>query len=100
MKLRTVLIRLIHQLSTYSWSAIEQTLRGVESSLTLYTTGSSLVYQPDKHVKNNHIRKQPVKNKVDLKNRLTFALDSLQQNTRRIISFFHMSDTKYTSGVA
>jgi len=34
-----------------------------------------------------NIGKQPVKNKVDLKNRLTFALDSLQQNTRRSFHF-------------
>jgi hypothetical protein len=27
-------------------------------------------------------------------------LDSLKQNTRRIISFFHLPDTKYAAGVA
>jgi hypothetical protein len=27
-------------------------------------------------------------------------LDSLKQNTRRIISFFHLQDTKYAAGVA
>ena len=55
-------------------------------------------FNPDEQVwnevKSNRVGKQPVKNKVDLKNRLTFALDSLQQNTRRIILFFHMPDTK------
>ena len=61
-------------------------------------------FNPDEQVwnevKNNRIGKQPVKNKVDLKDRLTLALDSLKQNTKRIISFFHMPDTKYASGVA
>jgi transposase len=61
-------------------------------------------FNPDEQVwneiKNNRIGKQPVKNKVDLKDRLTFALDSLKQNTKRIISFFQMPDTKYASSVA
>ena len=61
-------------------------------------------YNPDEQVwnevKNNRIGKQPVKNKEDLKARLTSALDSLKQNTRRIISFFHLPDTKYAAGVA
>lgn len=46
-------------------------------------------------IKNNHIGKQPVKNKLDLKNRLTKALDSVQNNVNRIINFFHMPDTIY-----
>ncbi|MDO9105454.1 MAG: hypothetical protein Q7U57_10885 [Methylovulum sp.] len=62
------------------------------------------LYNPDKQVwnevKNNRIGKQPVKNKEDLKARLTSALDSLEQNTRRIISFFHLPDTQYAAGVA
>jgi hypothetical protein len=41
-----------------------------------------------------------VKNKEDLKARLTSALDSLKQNSQRIISFFHLPDTKYAAGVA
>jgi hypothetical protein len=35
-----------------------------------------------------------------LKVRLTAALDSLKQNTKRIISFFHLPDTLYAAGVA
>jgi transposase len=61
-------------------------------------------YNPDEQVwnevKNNRIGKQPVKNKDDLKARLTSAFDSLKQNTQRIISFFHLPDTKYAAGVA
>jgi hypothetical protein len=59
-------------------------------------------FNPDEQVwneiKNNRIGKQPVKNKVDLKDRLDFVLDSLKQNTKRIISFFHLPDTKYACG--
>lgn len=61
-------------------------------------------YNPDEQVwnevKNNRLGKQPVKNKKDLKMRLTSALDSLKQNTQRIISFFHLPDTKYAELVA
>lgn len=60
-------------------------------------------YNPDEQVwnevKNNRIGKQPVKNKADLKVRLTSALDSLKQNTQRVISFFHLPDTQYAASV-
>jgi transposase len=46
-------------------------------------------------IKNNRIGKQPVKDKKDLKKRLFSALGSLQKNTKRILSFFQLSDTKY-----
>lgn len=60
-------------------------------------------FNPDEQVwneiKNNHIGKQPVKNKADLKERLTSALDSLKQNTKRIVSFFFTQDTTYAANV-
>jgi transposase len=46
-------------------------------------------------IKNNRIGKQPVKDKKDLKKRLFSALGSLQKNTKRILSFFQLADTKY-----
>lgn len=56
-------------------------------------------YNPDEQVwneiKNNRIGKQPVKDKKDLKDRLYSALGSLQKNTKRILSFFQLPDTKY-----
>jgi len=56
-------------------------------------------FNPDEQVwneiKNNRIGKQPVKNKVDLRERLVSALDSLKQNTKRVISFFSTPDTRY-----
>ena len=61
-------------------------------------------FNPDEQVwneiKNNRIGKQPIKNKVDLKDHLTVALDSLKQNTQRVVLFFHMPDTKYASDFA
>jgi len=57
---------------------------------------------PDEQVWNemkiNRIGKQPVKNKMDLKRRLYSALSSLQKNTKKILSFFLLPDTKYASG--
>jgi len=61
-------------------------------------------YNPDEQVwneiKNNYIGKQPIKTKVDLKNRLTAAMDSLKENTKRVISFFKLPRTKYAGSVA
>lgn len=48
-------------------------------------------------IKNNRIGKQPVKDKKDLKKRLRAALRSLQKNTKRVVSFFHLPDTKYAA---
>jgi len=60
-------------------------------------------YNPDEQVweevKVNRIGKQPVKDKKDLKKRLHAALKSLQKNTKRIISFFHLPDTRYAAQV-
>ncbi len=50
-------------------------------------------------IKNNQLGKQPIKNKPDLKKRLSAALKSLQHRTRRIISFFELPDTQYANNV-
>jgi transposase len=64
----------------------------------------SPAYNPDEQVwnevKNNSIGKQPIRNKEDLKSRLIEAMDSLKDNTKRIISFFQLPRTKYAAGVA
>ena len=56
-------------------------------------------FNPDEQVwneiKTNRIGKQPVKDKKDLKKRLYSALGSLQKNTKRILSFFQLPDTRY-----
>jgi transposase len=50
-------------------------------------------------IKTNHIGKQPVKDKKDLKKRLYSALGSLQKNTQRILSFFQLPDTRYAAQI-
>jgi transposase len=59
---------------------------------------------PDEQVWNeikiNRIGKQPVKDKKDLKKRLYSALGSLQKNTKRILSFFQLPDTRYAMKAA
>jgi transposase len=59
-------------------------------------------FNPDEQVwndiKNNRIGKQPVKNKADLRERLVSALDSLKQNTKRVVAFFSLPDTQYACG--
>ncbi len=56
---------------------------------------------PDEHVweelKDKQLEKQPIKNKLDLKRRLQSALRSLQRRTQRIISFFHLPETRYAA---
>ena len=58
-------------------------------------------FNPDEQVwneiKTNRIGKQPVKDKKDLMKRIFSALGSLQKNTKRILSFFQLPDTRYAS---
>lgn len=60
-------------------------------------------YNPDEQVweevKVNRVGKQPIKDKKDLKKRLHSALKSLQKNTKRIISFFQLKDTRYAAEI-
>jgi transposase len=48
-------------------------------------------------VKHRQLGKQPIKNKPDLNRRLRRILDSLQQQTERIKSFFQLPDTRYAA---
>jgi|WetSurMetagenome_2_1015567.scaffolds.fasta_scaffold271622_1 transposase len=48
-------------------------------------------------IKDNHIRKQPVYGRDDLKKRLLSALESLKNNSQRIRSFFQLPHTSYAS---
>ena len=56
---------------------------------------------PDEHVweevKDKKLRRQPIKSKCDLKQRLHSALNSLQHRTERVISFFHLPETQYAA---
>lgn len=46
-------------------------------------------------VKDNHLGRQPIKNKLDLGRRARSALKSLQRNCIRIMSFFNLPETQY-----
>jgi transposase len=48
-------------------------------------------------IKDKHIRRQPVKNKRDLKKRLYSALRTVQHKADRILSFFQLPETRYAS---
>ena len=65
----------------------------------MHVTKRAPELNPDEQVwneiKNNRIGKQPVKDKEDLKKRLSSALASLQKNAKRILSFFELPSTKY-----
>jgi transposase len=56
---------------------------------------------PDEHVweeiKDKRLRRQPIKNKSDLRKRLHSSLKSLQHHTERVISFFHLPETEYAA---
>ena len=56
---------------------------------------------PDEHVweeiKDKQLRRQPIKNKRDLKQRLHSALKALQHRATRVISFFHLPETQYAA---
>ncbi len=46
-------------------------------------------------IKNNRLGKRSIIGKKELKQKILSALRSLQKHTNRIVSFFHMPDTKY-----
>lgn len=46
-------------------------------------------------IKYRQLARQPIVNKQDLLIRLRSSLDTLKDNTARILSFFHLADTRY-----
>ncbi len=51
-------------------------------------------------IKTHRIGKRPIRDKIDLKKILYSALGSLQKNTKRVLSFFHLPATKYAAQAA
>ena len=99
------LILLVDHASFHKSKEVRDYVRTNRTKLRIFFLPKrSPAYNPDEQVwnevKNNSIGKQPIKNKVDLKNRLTKAMDSLKNNTKRILSFFQLPRTQYASGVA
>jgi transposase len=46
-------------------------------------------------IKHRQLGRMPIIDKNDLKIRLTKSLEALQRNTMRVLSFFHLKDTRY-----
>lgn len=99
------LILLVDHATFHKSKEVRQYVRANREKLRVFFLPKRApAYNPDEQVwnevKNNYIRKQPIRNSKDLKIRLTEALDSLRDNTKRIISFFQLPRTKYAAGVA
>ena len=98
------LILLVDHATFHKSKEVRQYVRANREKLRVFFLPKRApAYNPDEQVwnevKNNYIRKQPIRNSKDLKIRLTEALDSLRDNTKRIISFFQLPRTKYAAGV-
>lgn len=95
------LILLVDHAKFHSSKLVRDFVRAHRSKLRIYFLPKRCPeMNPDEQVWNevkvNHIGKQPVKDKIDLKKRLYSVLASLQKNTKRILSFFALEDTAYT----
>lgn len=96
------LILLVDRAAFHRSREVRAFVRAHRSRLRLYfLPRRSPERNPDEQVwneiKTQRIGKQPVKNKNDLKKRLYSELRSLQRNTRRILSFFHLPTTQYAA---
>ncbi len=96
----TPLILLVDHATFHGSKQVRDFVRAHRSQLRVFFLPKRAPeFNPDEQVwneiKNNHIGKQAVKNKQDLKERLVSALDALQKNTKRVISFFSLPDTLY-----
>jgi transposase len=96
------LILLVDHASFHGSQAVRDFVRANRAELRVFflprhAPEYNLDEQVWEEVKVNGIGKQPIKDKKDLKERLHCALKSLQKNTKRIISFFQLEDTKYAA---
>jgi len=99
------LILLVDHATFHKSKEVRNYVRANRSKLRVFFLPKrSPAYNPDEQVwnevKNNCIGKQPIRNKMDLKIKLTEAMDSLKDNTKRIISFFQLPRTKYAGSIA
>jgi transposase len=96
------LILLVDHATFHSSKPVRDFVRAHRAQLRIFFLPKRVPeMNPDEQVWNevkiNHIGKQPVKNKKDLMKRLISCLASLQKNTKRILSFFELPDTRYAS---
>lgn len=97
------LIILVDRVSFHRSQAVRDFVRAHRVQLRVFfLPRRSPELNPDEQVwneiENNHIGKQPVKNKTDLKKRLESALKSLQCQADRVRSFFQLPETQYAAG--
>lgn len=96
------LILLVDHATFHGSKAVRQFVRAHRLQLRIFFLPKRAPeYNPDEQVWNelkvNHLGKQPVKDKIDLKQRLRSLLAALQKNTRRVLSFFQLPDTEYAA---
>ena len=99
------LILLVDHAKFHSSKPVRDFVRAHRSELRIFFLPKRAPeMNPDEQVwneiKTNHIGKQPLKDKNDLKKRLYSVLGSLQKNTKRILSFFQLPDTRYAAQAA
>ena len=102
LKRQRPLILLVDHASFHGSKPVREFVRAHRTQLRIFFLPKRAPeMNPDEQVwneiKTNRIGKQPVKNKKDLMKRLISCLASLQKNTKRILSFFELPDTKYAS---
>jgi transposase len=96
------LILLVDRASFHRSAAVRQFVRAHRTQLRLFFfPAHAPELNPDEQVwneiKHRQIGKQPVRNKLDLKQRLDAALRALQALPEKVRSFFHLPDTQYAA---
>lgn len=96
------LILLLDHARFHSSKAVRAFVRGNRKRIRVYFLPK---YAPEmnpteqvwQEIKENQIRRHPASSKSDLSSKLHGALKGLRENTRRVISFFHLPDTRYAA---
>jgi transposase len=96
------LILLVDRASFHRSAAVRQFVRAHRTQLRLFFfPAHAPELNPDEQVwneiKHRQIGQQPVKNKLDLKQRLDSALQALRALPEKVRSFFHLPDTQYAA---
>jgi transposase len=96
------LILLVDRASFHCSAAVRPFVRAHRTPLRLFFFPA---HAPELHpdepvwneIKHRQIGRQPVKNQLDLKQRLDAALHALQALPEKVRSFFHLPDTQYAA---
>lgn len=94
------LILIVDRASFHTSKAVRKFVASHRHAIRIYLLPAySPELNPDEHVweeiKDKRLGRQTIKNKKELKKRLHSVLKSLQKRTDRIISFFHIPETRY-----